>query len=318
MQGLRIDGGVVDDGHGDERRRAHGLDSVDHLGVGGDREHGVVDGAELAHGARQHAPELGAVRPEEPDHVHLREHPVPRRELDELHRHHVVRRALERHQRAVHPLAERLHAVQHAGARVERPEGEALKGVADDGGHRDGHPAGEVDGLLSVGLGLVAGLGDVGEDVEHVHHADVVLADGAGGRVGLEDHGPAGADPVARRRRHGDRGDARREERVRRVRQRRGVGDLHQPALGARQVHHLALPEHAAEPRAGLLVALVAAAVVDDDDVVVFHAVQRLLLPLLVGGCSQLRHCWSLSLAAPVEISEPGSSGRDWSSHSQF
>jgi len=172
---------------------------------------------------------------------------------------------------------------------MERPEGEALEGVADDGGHRDGHAAVEVDRLV-VGLGLVAGLGDVGEDVEHVDHADVVLADGAGGRVGLEDHGPAGADPVARRRGHGDRGDARREERVGRVRQSRGVGDLHQPPLGARQVHHLALPEHAAEPRARLLVALVAAAAAGDVDAALV-AVQRLLLPLIVGGCSQLRHC---------------------------
>ena len=166
---------------------------------------------------------------------------------------------------------------------MERPESEALEGVADDGGHRHGHPAVEVDGL-AVGLGVVAGLGDVGEDVEHVDHADVVLADGAGGRVGLEDHGPAGADPVARRRGHGHAGDARGKERVRRVRQRRGVGDLHQPPLGARQLHHLALAEHAAEPRARLLVAAHVPAGGD--------AVRRLLLqPLLVSRCSKLRHC---------------------------
>jgi hypothetical protein len=163
------------------------------------------------------------------------------------------------------------------GARVERPQSEALEGVSDDGGHRHGHPAVEVGRLV-----VVAGLGDVGKDVEHVHHADVVLADGAGGRVGLEDHGAAGADPVARRRSHSHGGDARRQERVGRVRQRRGVGDLHQPPLGARQVHHLALAEQAAEPRARLLVALVPAAGGD--------AVQRRLL-LLVGGCFKLRHC---------------------------
>jgi len=92
-------------------------------------------------------------------------------------------------------------------------------------------------------------------------------------------------DPPApiQRRGHGHARDARGQERVRRVRQRRGVGDLHQPPLGARQLHHLALAEHAAEPRARLLVAALVPA---GDD-----AVQRQLLPLLVGGCSKLRHC---------------------------
>lgn len=114
------------------------------------------------------------------------------------------------------------------GVWMESPQGEAFEGVADDGGDRHGHAAVEVDGLAGSSIGggvvVIAGLGDVGEDVEHVDHADVVLADGAGGRVGLEDHGPAGADPVPRRRGDCDSGDAGGEERVRRVRERRRVG----------------------------------------------------------------------------------------------
>lgn len=296
MQDVRVNGGV-DDGDGGERPRPHRPDGLNHLGAVRDGQHGLARRAELPDGARQDAAELGAVRAQEPDHVHLREHPVDRRGLNQLHRHHVLRRALQRHQRAVHALAERLHAVQQACVWVERPQGEALQGVANDGGHRHGHAVVEVDGLRRRGRAIpdggsiiiVAGLGDVGEDVEHVDHADVVLAGDAGGGVGLDDHGPAGADPVAGRRGHGDGRDAAGEERVGRVGQRGRVGDLHQPLLGARQLQHLALPEDAAEARARLLVALAAACAV----LVAAVAVQGFLLLLLVAVRSHLRHCRS-------------------------
>ena len=184
------------------------------------------------------------------------------------------------------------------GVWMESPQGEAFEGVADDGGDRHGHAAVEVDGLAGSSIGggvvVIAGLGDVGEDVEHVDHADVVLADGAGGRVGLEDHGPAGADPVPRRRGDGDGGDAGGEERVRRVRKRRRVGDLHQPPLGARQLHHLPLPEHAAEPRPRALRVLALAGDGGGDGVVLVAGGVAAQPRLLRRRCPQLlRHCRS-------------------------
>lgn len=71
----------------------------------------------------------------------------------------------------------------------------------------------------------------MGEHVEHGEHADVVLADGSGGGVRLEDHGAACTDPLAGRGGDGDGGDAVREEGVEGVREGGGVGDLHQAAL---------------------------------------------------------------------------------------
>ncbi|KAG8040789.1 hypothetical protein GUJ93_ZPchr0002g23695 [Zizania palustris] len=112
LDDLRVDGDGVD------RRRTHRPDGLDHLAVARDGEHGLVHRAEVAPGSRQDALQLAAVRAQEAHHVHLRQrhHPVPRRPaptrvLDELHRHDVVRRALQRHQRSGYPLAERLHAI---------------------------------------------------------------------------------------------------------------------------------------------------------------------------------------------------------------
>jgi hypothetical protein len=77
----------------------------------------------------------------------------------------------------------------------------------------------------------------------------VVLADGpdgTGGRVGVKDHGLAGADPAVWRLGHGHGGDARGEESVCRVPERGFAGGPPQPpALVPRHVHRLVLPEHA-------------------------------------------------------------------------
>lgn len=97
--------------------------------------------------------------------------------------------------------------------------------MPNDGGDRDRHPP------VEVFVVVVAKLGDVGEHVEHGEHADVVLADGSGGGVGLEDHGAARADPLAGRGGDGDGGDAVGEEGVEGVREGGGVRDLHQAAL---------------------------------------------------------------------------------------